>query len=55
MEALTPEAKDVVIILDVSQSMNDYVPGKSKTYMQLAKDAVITVLSTLSPRDRVKT
>ena len=55
VEAVTPEVKDVVIILDVSKSMDNYVSGKGRTYLQLAKDAVITVLSTLSPRDRVKT
>ena len=54
MEALTPEAKDVVILLDVSESMRADTSGNSNN-LAMAKTAVIAVLSTLSPRDRVNT
>ena len=52
VEALTPEAKDVVILLDVSESMRTDTSGNSNN-LAMAKTAVIAVLSTLSPRDRV--
>ena len=54
VEALTPEAKDIVILLDVSQSMSSTATFGGETKSQLAKESVIAALSTLSPRDRVE-
>ena len=46
VETATPEPKDVVVVIDRSGSM-----GTSR--MNIAKEAAITVLSTMNPRDRV--
>ena len=47
----TPSPKDVVIIIDKSGSMGHTHEGQ--TLMQIAKNAGISVLETLSPNDRV--
>lgn len=46
METASPVKKNLVIIIDRSGSM-------SGPRMQLAKDAALTVLDTLSPQDNV--
>ena len=53
VEAMTPEAKDVVIILDISGSMRSTIPEHGTTYLQLAQTAAISVLGSLNPIDRV--
>ncbi|KAJ8322155.1 hypothetical protein KUTeg_000626 [Tegillarca granosa] len=46
-----PTPKDVVIVTDTSGSMNNLY--HDVPYLQIAKDAAITVLKTLSPNDRI--
>ena len=46
VETVTPEPKDVVLVIDTSGSM-------SGTRIIVAKEAAKTVLSTMNPRDRV--
>lgn len=46
VETATPEPNDVVLVIDTSGSM-------SGSRIQVAKDAAVTVLSTMNPRDRV--
>ena len=51
MQTATPSPKDVVIIIDKSGSMSSTHEGQ--TLMEIANNAGITVLETLSPNDRV--
>ncbi|VDI58540.1 Hypothetical predicted protein [Mytilus galloprovincialis] len=46
----TPVQKDVVVIIDKSGSMSD--THNSKSLLQIAKEAAISVLETLNPNDR---
>lgn len=46
VETATPEPNDVVLVIDTSGSM-------SGSRIGVAKDAAVTVLSTMNPRDRV--
>ena len=46
VETVTPEPKDVVLVIDTSGSMRN-------TLLDVAKEAATTVLSTMNPRDRV--
>ena len=46
VETATPEAKDVVLVMDTSQSMT----GEK---LRVAKEAAITVLDTMNPKDQV--
>ena len=56
VEAVTPEVKDVVIILDTSRSMDVFISRTSTaTYLYWAKLAAINVLDSLNPVDRVST
>ena len=48
-----PEPKDVVLVIDKSGSMTSPGRGSSSSRMDLAKEAVKTVLDSLSPDDRV--
>ena len=52
VETSTPEPKDVVIVIDHSGSMNDV--HDTRSLMDIAKDAALTVLNTMNPNDRVK-
>ena len=45
MESASPVRKNIVIIIDQSSSM------RKDRKMEMAKDAAITVLDTLSPQD----
>ena len=47
METTIPSPKDIVIVLDRSDSM------EIQNIMDLAKDAASTVVQTLNPNDRV--
>jgi Mg-chelatase subunit ChlD len=51
VEAATPEAKDVVIVIDTSGSMGNLYG--SQTLISIAKEAANTVIDTLNPNDRV--
>ncbi|CAH1777706.1 unnamed protein product, partial [Owenia fusiformis] len=54
VESATPEPKDVVIVIDKSESMATVVPhGRSMSRLDVAKDAAKSVLDTLNPLDRV--
>ena len=44
-EPATPEAKDVVLVMDTSRSM-------SADQLRDAKEAAITILDTMSPKDQ---
>ena len=46
VETATPEAKDVVLVMDTSWSMT----GEK---LDVAKEAAITVLDTMNPKDQV--
>ncbi|KAJ8315327.1 hypothetical protein KUTeg_007477 [Tegillarca granosa] len=46
----TPVEKDVVVVIDRSGSMGDY--HDSRSLLQIAKEAAISVLDTLNPNDR---
>ncbi|OPL20619.1 hypothetical protein AM593_10657, partial [Mytilus galloprovincialis] len=46
----TPVQKDVVVVIDKSGSMRNL--HDSKTLLQIAKEAAISVLETLNPNDR---
>jgi hypothetical protein len=52
VETATPEAKDVVVVIDTSGSMGD--PYQSQTLIGIAKEAANTVIDTLNPNDRVR-
>lgn len=47
VETVTPTPKDLVLVLDRSESM------KTFNIMNLAKEAAKTVIGTLNPNDRV--
>ncbi|XP_077995824.1 VWFA and cache domain-containing protein 1-like [Glandiceps talaboti] len=51
VEAVSPEPKNLVVVIDKSGSMGDKHGGK--TFMEIAIDAALTVLDTLNPSDRV--
>ena len=51
MKANVPEPKDVVILIDKSNSMGSLYSGK--TLLDIAKEASQIVVNTLNPRDRV--
>ncbi|XP_077996465.1 VWFA and cache domain-containing protein 1-like [Glandiceps talaboti] len=51
VEAVSPEPKNLVVVIDRSASME--IKYGRKTLMQIAIDAAITVLETLNPNDRV--
>ena len=53
MEVASPQAKDMVVIIDTSGSMTATHDGR--TLMQIAIDAATTVINTLGPNDRVRT
>ncbi|XP_077996467.1 VWFA and cache domain-containing protein 1-like [Glandiceps talaboti] len=53
VEGSTPEAKNLVVVIDKSASMRDRHGSHGKTLMQIAIDAVTTVLKTLNPNDKV--
>lgn len=56
MQAIVPEPKDVVLVIDKSGSMNKAFSGSGTGYtilMNMAKEAAKTVVSTLNPHDRV--
>ena len=46
VETATPEAKDVVLVMDTSFSMTG-------DKLKVAKEAAITVLDTMNPKDQV--
>lgn len=48
----TPTEKDVVIVIDKSNSMS--ATDRGKPLIQIAKEATVTVLRTLNPSDRVR-
>eukprot|EP00117_Sycon_ciliatum_P047149 scpid21407/ scgid4711/ VWFA and cache domain-containing protein 1 len=48
-----PADKDVLIVVDTSGSMGAIVSGTAKTRLDLAKDAILSILSVLSDRDRI--
>ncbi|CAC5388604.1 unnamed protein product [Mytilus coruscus] len=50
VSSATPVQKDVVVVIDKSGSMSDL--HNSKTLLQIAKEAAISVLETLNPNDR---
>ncbi|ELU16667.1 hypothetical protein CAPTEDRAFT_192407 [Capitella teleta] len=50
VEAATPEPKDVVVVIDVSGSMNATYKGTK--LMKIAQEAANTVITTLNPNDR---
>ncbi|XP_077996294.1 VWFA and cache domain-containing protein 1-like [Glandiceps talaboti] len=51
VEAVSPEPKNLVVVIDKSASMKEKYGGK--TLMQIAIDAALTVLDTLNPSDRI--
>ncbi|ELT90476.1 hypothetical protein CAPTEDRAFT_196421 [Capitella teleta] len=51
VEAATPEPKDVVVVIDVSGSMNATYKGTK--LMKIAQEAANTVIATLTANDRV--
>ena len=55
MEPITRVPNDIVVALDVSASMQHSFGKSGKTYLNLAKEAVTTLIETLSPKDRVGT
>ncbi len=55
VETSAPIPKDIVLVLDKSESMNIEVPGnKGVTRLRLAAEAAKSVMSTLSQNDRVR-
>ena len=53
VETITAVPKDIVVAMDVSNSMDLSFATSGKTYLNLAKEAVQTLISTLNPEDRV--
>jgi hypothetical protein len=55
VEAATPDAKDVVLVKDISESMDEIheTPSESLKLLDIAKEAAKTVIKTLNPNDRV--
>ena len=54
VQTATPQAKDVVIVIDRSGSMKSSISSGGQTLMEVAVDAAITVVDTLNPDDRVR-